>query len=236
MNYDSHFNEIFIIPGNSLEDEDFDNDPSESEKIKALLWSLADIFPGRFKSHEARDLPAHTKQFSKIKNNAILILKPRLQGTWFIPSNKEAESDTIGSWPVDTKFPSEKSPVKTPKDFPYRPPRGISDFEYENPTIKRFMDAPILNHPNLDHSVFQNPSKPISFKKTIHPAINKCISKSLHEGYVGEELAEMALELCSLLEGELDPNNTQFQCLKTLIMLIGHSFARDTIIKSNSGD
>ena len=43
----------------------------------------------------------------------------------------------------------------------------------------------------------------------------------------------MALELCSIIESELDSSSTQFQCLKTLLMLIGHSFARDTIIKTN---
>ena len=220
------------IPGNPSEDDDFGIDPSETEKVRALLWSLAEILPERFKSEESKDLPAHTKQFAKTKNNAILILKPRLQGTWFIPSNKESEIDSIGSWPVDTKFPSENAPLKAPKDT-FKPPRGISDYVYDNPAIKRFMDAPVLHYPNLDHSVFQNPSKPINFKKTIHPAINKCISKSLHEGYVGEELTEIALELCSFIENDLDPSNTHFQCLKTLLMLIGHSFARDSLIKTN---
>ena len=161
-----------------------------------------------------------------------MILKPRLQGTWFIPSNKESEDDTIGSWPSDTKFPCGSAPLKAPRGTS-KPPKGISDYIYDNSAIKRFMDAPVLDSPTLDHSVFQNPSKPINFKKTVHPAINKCISKSLHEGYVGEELSEMALELCSIIESELDSSSTQFQCLKTLLMLIGHSFARDTIIKSN---
>ena len=102
---------------------------------------------------------------------------------------------------------------------------------------KKFMDAPVLNSPSLDHSVFQNPTKAINFKKTIHPAINTCIRKSLHEGFLGEELTDIALALCSNIENELDAplvsTGIQLQCLKTLLMLIGHSFARDTIIKSN---
>ena len=35
------------------------------------------------------------------------------------------------------------------------------------------------------------------------------------------------------MESELDPATTYFQHLKTLLMLIGHSFARDTMIKTN---
>ena len=65
-------------------------------------------------------------------DKSILLLKPRLNGSWFIPSNKECDNDTIGCWPPETKFPSEKMPTKSPKDSPFKPPRGISDFEYSS--------------------------------------------------------------------------------------------------------
>ena len=183
------------------------------------------------------DMPAHTSQFTKKKNKTILILKPRLNGSWFLPNDKETDSDTIGCWPSDTKFPTVAYPTKSPKSYLYKPPKGITDFEYDNPAIKKFMDAPPLNSPSLDHSVFQNPSKAINFKKSIHPSINACIKKSLHEGFLGEELNDIALSLCSNIETEMnDPRvntGTQLQCLKTVLMLIGHSLARDTIIKTN---
>ena len=111
---------VLFSPGNngadySIEEDDFFVDPTESEKIRALLKNLADILPHRFTCDDVPDMPAHTKQFSKVVDKAILILKPRLNGSWFIPSNKECDTDTIGCWPAETKFSSEKMPTKSPK-------------------------------------------------------------------------------------------------------------------------
>ena len=205
--------------------------------MRALFRTLAAIAPSRFEDNEAADMPAHTKLFSKTVNKSILLLKPKLNRTWFIPTSMESDKDTIGRWPAETKFPTASAPTRLPTDFPFKPPRGTIDFKYEDPAIEKFMDAPILGSPSLDQSVFQNPSKPINFKKSIHPTIDACIKKSLHEGFLGEELADIALLLCSNIEDELEapPESTsvQVQCLKTVLMLIGHSLARDTIMKSN---
>ena len=65
--------EVSIFPENTLEDDDFFTDPTESEKIRALLRNLADIFPDKFKSDEVPDMPAHTKHFAKINDKSINI-------------------------------------------------------------------------------------------------------------------------------------------------------------------
>ena len=108
-----------LSPGNgaeySIEDDDFFTDPTESEKIRALLKNLADIFPHRFKSDEVPDMPAHTKHFSKITDKSILILKPRLNGSWFIPSNKECNSDTLAVGHLKPNFLQKRCQLNLPK-------------------------------------------------------------------------------------------------------------------------
>ena len=50
-------------------------------------------------------------------------------------------------------------------------------------------------------------------------ALNACIKKYLHEGFLGEELNDIALTLCSNIENELDDprvsTGIQLQRLKT---------------------
>ena len=209
---------------------------SDVEKTREFFSTLAYLLPHRFSSEEQNETPECIKQFSYHDSKKLLKLEPKLDGTWFLPKYLDEESDTIGFWPPATKFPL--STRILPPDLAPKPPKGPTDILYVKKDIKKFVDAPVLDSPSLSHSAFQNPKKPIKFKNTLHSQMDSFLRKELHEGFLADQLVEISLELFPMIEQEIEDVTNEprelstLQCLKTLIMLIGHSVTRDTHIKT----
>merc|ERR1739842_34280 len=131
-----------------------------------------------------------------------LKIDPILTGSWLVPSHKEESSDTIGFWPHTTKFPSEQ--VIYPPEYSLRPPKRPTDLIFVNKDLKSMLEAKMADKPNLNHTAFQEPKKPISFKNTINAKMECLLKKCLIESYTAETFNDIALALFPIMFAEIE--------------------------------
>ena len=204
----------------------------EIQQTREIFSDLSVLVPHRFTSKEIADLPESVKQFKDLKIVKLLKIDPNLEGSWLIPSNKEESSDSYGYWDPKTRFPSESSIY--PPNYILKPPKRPSDLSIVNKDLKKLLEGPVLDKPNLNHAAFQEPKKPITFKNTLNSKMEFLFKKCLLEGYTAEQYNEIALEMFPMiiteLEGQfgnLDNRDLPtLELLHSLICLTGHSISR----------
>ena len=156
----------------------------EVQQTREIFSDLSVLVPHRFTSKEIADLPESVKQFKDQKNIKLLKIDPNLEGSWMIPSNKEESSDSYGYWDPKTKFPSESTIY--PPHYILKPPKRPSDLSIVNKDLKKLLEGPVLDKPNLNHAAFQEPKKPITFKNTLNSKMEFLFKKCLLEGFTAE--------------------------------------------------
>ena len=119
-----------------------------------------------------------------------------------IPTHKEESTDSFGFWPSDTKLPFANNATYPPESL--RPPRRPTDIKIVDKDLKSMLDPKMTDKPNLNHIVFQQPKKPISFKGTTIAKVECLLKKCLTESFLSETFMDLALKLFPFLFAEIE--------------------------------
>merc|ERR1739842_23107 len=79
-----------------------------------------------------------------------------------------------------------------------------TDLIFVNKDLKSMLEAKMADKPNLNHTAFQEPKKPISFKNTLNAKMECLLKKCLIESYTVETFNDIALALFPIMFAEIE--------------------------------
>ena len=201
---------------------------------REIMTELHKIFPDKFLIKDISVIPESYKLFQDNRKPIYqLKIDPNLTGSWLVPSHKEEPSDTIGFWHQNTKLPLTDQ-IIYPLDYGLKPPKRPADIIFVNNDLKNMLETKLPDKPNLDHIVFQEPKKAISFKGSFNSKMDSLLKKCLIDSYLSETFNDLALGLFPHIFAEIeshlgDLKDKQFptiDLLHKLLMLAGQGSAR----------
>ena len=215
--------------------KDEDQPTNINKETKEIFMYLAYLFPDRFEfeNDNGEYSQTHTK-YNLDKNNPLLKISPNIKHSWFDPSSKDKESDTIKYWPSNTKFPSRSNPL--PHKYPYKTTARTKDVTFTDPNLKKLLISPQLDSITLDHSTF-DPST-VSVKDSAHPKIDVFQRAGLYDSFYSGEILDIMLSLIPIIFDEIfayTQHEVDIPSLSLMEKLICHSiFSNDRAVHNQS--